>query len=199
METKTYNATLNFKASEEPGEFEAVFATLNVVDHDGDVTIPGAFGEQRVLIEPWNHGYQSPPVGKGEILERGEEAVVQGRYFLETAAGQEHYVVAKQLGDMQEWSYTFNILDSEYGEVQGRKIRFLKQLEVIGVGQVGRGAGINTRTLVVKEKQSSSEGDEGEGGGEDSAVKPSGPDADLLTEIRITEIGLIALEVEQNG
>jgi hypothetical protein len=150
METKTYSAALKFKGDEQPGEFEAVFATLNVIDHHKDVTLPGAFGEQRVLVEPWNHNFEAPPVGKGVIAERGNEAVVNGRFFLGTAAGREHYEVAKELQEDQEFSYSFDILESEMGTFGGEPVRFLKKLAVIGVGQVTMGAGIDTRLLTIK-------------------------------------------------
>jgi phage head maturation protease len=150
METKTFKAPLGFKADGDKGEFEAVFATLNVIDWDGDVTLPGAFGEQRVLLEAWNHNYAMPPVGKGQIFERENEAIVAGRFFMDTSAGAEHYTVAKELGEMQEFSYTFNILDAAPGVFDGQTVRFLKRLEVIGVGQVSRGAGIATRLTAIK-------------------------------------------------
>jgi len=151
METKTFRAALNFKADDsKAGEFEAVFATLNVIDWDGDVTLPGAFGEQRVMIEAWNHNYAMPPVGKGQIFERENEAIVAGRFFVDTSAGAEHYTVAKELGEMQEFSYTFNILDAAPGVFDGQTVRFLTRLEVLGGGQVRRGAGIATRLTAIK-------------------------------------------------
>jgi len=154
MDTKTYRARLELKADSEQGEFKAVFATLNVIDHDGDVTVPGAFGEQRVLIEPWNHDYSRPPVGRGVIGEKDDEAYVEGRFFLDTEAGREHYTVVKALEDMQEWSYTFRVVDAEPGVFEGESVRFLKRMDVIGVSPVTRGAGIGTRTTSIKGSKS---------------------------------------------
>lgn len=189
MDTKTYRAQLGLKADSEKGEFEAVFATLNVIDHDGDVTLPGAFGQQRVLIEPWNHDYSRPPVGKGVIQEKDDEAHVEGRFFLDTEAGREHYTVVKALEDMQEWSYTFRIVDAEPGVFEGENVRFLKRMDVLGVSPVTRGAGIGTRTTTIKNAKddgvADTEGDtEGEAGGDDG--KPSGvPPRVVFTEIEI--------------
>lgn len=149
MKIKTFRAPIVVKEDGQ-GEFVAVFATLNVIDHDKDVTLPGAFGEQSVLIEPWNHDWGELPVGKGEIAEQDEEALVSGRFFLDTQSGKEHYIVVKELGEQQEWSYSFDIVDSEEGEFEGEKVRFLKALDVIGVGPVTRGAGINTHTVAIK-------------------------------------------------
>jgi hypothetical protein len=147
---KTYRARIGLKVAGEQGEFAAVFATMNVIDHDQDVTLPGAFGEQRVLIEPWNHNYLQPPVGKGAISEADNEALVNGKFFLSTVAGQEHYTVVKELEDLQEWSYSFYIEEAEPGVFNGQPVRFLKKLDVIGVGPVSRGAGIATHTTDIK-------------------------------------------------
>jgi hypothetical protein len=147
---KTYRARIAIKVEGEQGEFSAVFATMNVIDHDQDVTLPGAFGEQRVLIEPWNHGWDRPPVGKGTIGEAGNEALVNGKFFLSTPAGQEHYTVVKELADLQEWSYSFYIEEAEAGTFNGQPVRLLKKLDVIGVGPVSRGAGIATHTTDIK-------------------------------------------------
>src|SRR5690606_16270187 len=147
---------------------------------------PGAFGEQRVLIEPWNHNYELPPVGKGQIAEVEGQALVQGRFFLDTAAGRDHYTVVKELEDLQEWSYSFYVVEAEPGVFQGQNVRFLKRLDVIGVGPVARGAGIGTHTVAIKGKETTPEPDEGQGG--DAA--PSGPGPDVLR----AEIDLVELE-----
>ena len=52
MEHKALPVT--FKADSE-GVVQAVFSTLNVIDKDGDVTMPGAFSEERVNIAAWGH------------------------------------------------------------------------------------------------------------------------------------------------
>jgi len=150
MKTKTFRGRMQLKTGGQEGEVQAVFATLNVIDHDGDVTLPGAFGEQRVFIEPWNHNYQAPPVGKGMIREIENEAVVDGQFFMDTTAGREHHAVVKAAGDMQEWSYTFRVVAAEPGMFDGQPVQFLKRLDVIGVSPVTRGAGIATRTTVIK-------------------------------------------------
>lgn len=198
LRTKEFRGHMELKADGEPGEFSAVFATLNVIDHDGDVTLPGAFGEQRVLIEPWNHDYQRPPVGKGLIHEDAEKAVVDGRFFLDTANGKEHHAVVKETADMQEWSYTFHVVEGEAGQFEGEPVYFLKKLDVIGVSPVTRGAGIGTHTQSVKRAKDAEsdqgaddtpDGDEGQGGGD--PVEPSGPPPEVVR----TQIDLDLLEV----
>lgn len=203
VEKKTFTAPLNFKAGEK-GEFEAVFATLNVIDHDGDVTLPGAFGEQRVVIEPWNHNWAAPPVGKGMISERGGEGVVHGRFFLQTAAGQEHYEVAKALEDQQEFSYTFIIVGAEWGIHDGEEVRFLKKLDVVGVGQVTRGAGIATRLTAIKQQNpdettSSEDETDPRGSRKSSAGDSPKRDGNLMAAIQAAEISMIYYGIESQG
>jgi hypothetical protein len=190
-ERKTYKVKLDFKEDGEPGEFEAVFATLNVIDHDGDVTLPGAFGEQQVILEPWNHQWDRPPVGKGRIFERGNEAIVEGRFFLDTPSGKEHYLVAKELADMQEFSYTFDIIDAEFGKFDGKNVRFLKKMDVWGVGQVTRGAGIATRINHIK-SAGNGDSDPGDDEGEAGDGKLSGVGPDVYRSL----IDIIELDLE---
>lgn len=193
MKTKTFKAMLEATGDGDAGEVEAVFATLNVIDYDGDVTLAGAFGSQPVIIEPWNHNYQAPPVGKGIISESENDARLKGRFFTDTASGLEHYRVVKNLAEQQEWSYTFQVLDAEPGKFDGQDVTFLKRLEVIGVSPVTRGAGIATRTVAIKraDKDASDDARETEGQTGDPG-EPSGPpprvlstriDIELLEEI----------------
>lgn len=153
MANKTFRANLTVKNAQS-GQVEARFATLNVIDHDNDVALPGAFQEgQEVVIEPWNHAYSELPVGKGSIHTVGDDAVLRGSFFLETQAGQEHFDVLKNL-PFAEYSYTFNILKSHPGTHQGQAVRFLDKLDVWGVAPVTRGAGIGTQTLMLKNRDS---------------------------------------------
>jgi hypothetical protein len=151
-ERKMYCGPIHLKAdADQTGQFVAEFATLGVIDHDGDVTVEGALTDgQETLIEAWNHDYRSLPVGKGVVRVRDNKAVIEGQLFLDTQGGQEHYKVVKALGPLQEWSYTFEILDYEFGKFDGRDVRYLKKLDVWGVAPVQRGAGIDTRTVAIK-------------------------------------------------
>jgi hypothetical protein len=138
---------------ETKGEVEAVFATLNVKDHDGDVTVPGAFDNgAEVVISAYNHkSWEGAlPVGKGVISEVGNEVVMKGQFFLNTTAGRDTFEVVKQLGGRQEWSYGFNVDESEHGEFEGKSARILKKMTVHEVSPVLRGAGLGTRTTHAK-------------------------------------------------
>jgi len=138
---------------ETKGEVEAVFATLNVKDHDDDVTRPGAFEEgAEVVISAYNHKSWDGalPVGKGTIHEIGNEVVLKGRFFLQTTAGRDTFEVVKELGSKGQWSYGFNVLDSEKGEHEGKSVRVLKKMAVHEVSPVLRGAGLGTQTRFAK-------------------------------------------------
>lgn len=133
------------------GAFTATFATLNVVDSDKDVTVPGAFKDgQAVRIARWGHNWSELPVGKGIIHADDAKATVVGQFFLDTTHGKDTYLTVKQLADLQEWSYGYDVLDSEAGQFEGQDVRFLKSLDVIEVSPVMLGAGIGTRTESIK-------------------------------------------------
>lgn len=139
---------------ETEGKVQAVFATLNVKDKDGDVTTPGAFENgAQVRISAYNHASWGPgmlPVGKGVIHEHGDEAILDSQFFLNTQAGKETFQTVKELGDLAEWSYGYDILDAEPGQKDGEDVQFLKRLKVHEVSPVLLGAGENTRTLFAK-------------------------------------------------
>jgi phage head maturation protease len=138
---------------ETKGEVEAVFATLNVKDHDDDVTVPGAFDQgAEVVISAYNHkSWEGAlPVGKGTIHEVGDQVIMKGRFFLNTTAGRDTFEVVKELGARQEWSYGFNVDQSEPGEHEGKSVRVLKKMTVHEVSPVLRGAGLGTTTRYAK-------------------------------------------------
>jgi HK97 family phage prohead protease len=188
MNQKTFRAPMELKADSEQGEFRAVFATFNVKDHDGDITEPGAFKDGApAVIEGWNHDW-GLPVGKGIIHADDEKAWVDGQFLLDTQIGKEHYQTVKALGDVAEWSYTFNIEDATSDTRDGERVRVLKKLDVWGVAPVTRGAGIGTHTEHIKaskrddDDRNSTEGDVGND-------KPSGE-----VQIAATRIALDILE-----
>lgn len=135
------------------GEISAVFATYNVVDHDGDVTLPGAFTDGApVTISAYGHKSWEGllPVGRGVIRADGEKAWLEGRFFLNTTAGRDTFEVVKELKDLQEFSYGYDAEEFSYGDHEGRQVRFLRKQLVHEVSPVLKGAGIGTRVLGVK-------------------------------------------------
>ena len=136
------------------GKVSAVIATLNTKDHDGDVTLAGAFGTQSVRLSTWNHGSwgEGLPIGKGTISEKGDEAIFSGRFFMGMQSARDTFEAIKGLEDLGQWSYGFHILDAERGMHDGVSVQFLKRLQVTEVSPVILGAGLNTRTLAMKSR-----------------------------------------------
>jgi hypothetical protein len=150
----TKRLTLQVKDADE-GIVVAQFAQLNVVDHDGDVTLPGAFRKGApVAVSPYAHASMrgsSAPVAKGTITEAGDFALAELQYNLKTHAGREAFETVRFMGDDQEWSYGYDIVDAEFGMHDGRRVQFLKDLDVFEISPVLRGAGVGTRTVSAKE------------------------------------------------
>ena len=152
MERKAFPVQIEWKKDGAEGEFSAIFSTLNVIDADKDVTLPGAFTDgQSVRISHWGHGWDDLPVGKGLIHANDQRAWVEGRFFTDTQAGKEHYLTVKNLGDLQQWSYGYEIGEAEPGQFDGQDVRFLKRLNVIEVSPVMLGAGVGTMTTSIKD------------------------------------------------
>lgn len=147
--------SFEIKAVDDEGSFEAVIATLNVVDHDGDLTIPGAFKKQSVSILP-AHDRRSGSLGKAVIIEKGDQVIARGKFNLAIQAAREMHETLKfdlANGDpVQEWSYGFQIKESVEETRDGEMIRILKSLDVLEVSPVLRGAGIGTGTISAKDK-----------------------------------------------
>lgn len=145
------------------GEVTAVFSTLNVIDSDGDVTLKGAFTDGApVVISAYGHGSWKGqlPVGKGVIRETQTEAVLEGRFFMDTTHGKDTFLTVKALSDgdsLQEWSYSLEDVKSHKGTHDGENVQFIDAVTVKEVSPVLAGAGVDTRTLTTKGKQLSSE------------------------------------------
>lgn len=157
---KPSSGALLLKADDATRTVTVAFAQLEVVDHDGDVTEPGAFVPgQKVKMCQTGHAHGKLPAGAGEILGEqdidGAKWAVARMQFLDTDAGEQHYQTVKQLhelGHTQEWSYGYDILSSAPGQADGRPVQILKALSVYEISPVLRGAGIGTHTLGVKAK-----------------------------------------------
>lgn len=154
---------LNVKDITPSGEVQAVFATLNVKDSDGDVTLPGFFGEQRTRMV-WGHAWGGDWIGKGSVHEEGNEAIFEGGFFMDTKAGEERFKQVRAMEDLAEWSYGFDILKggAKAGEFAGERVRFLQPAGegpgsiIHEVSPVLVGAGEGTRTVSLKGDQTPS-------------------------------------------
>lgn len=137
------------------GEVEAVFATLGVKDHDGDIILPGAIEDgTTVAISSYGHSVWKgdPPAGVGTIHEVDNELVLKGRYFLDTDHGRNDFHTVKGLAEAGkgEWSFGLVNIQATKGTHNGITGNLIKSVDVPEVSPVFIGAGINTRTLVAK-------------------------------------------------
>ncbi len=158
MASDKFTKSVEFKTTDdEKGNVEAVFSVFNNLDSDGDVVLPGAiksgFKDDQVpmvFAHKWDQ-----PIGKGKIVQEDDKAVFKGKFFMGTEAGKEAYNLAKEMGDLQEWSFGFRINDYEVADFQkdGESVgdvRYLKDLEVYEVSPVLVGANRETYTLAIK-------------------------------------------------
>ena len=85
----------------EKGIVTAVISKFNVIDHDHDLTLPGAFGEQKVAVSSYGHNswMGTLPVGRGAVKEKEDEAIAELKFFMSTQHGKEHFDVIKEMGE----------------------------------------------------------------------------------------------------
>jgi phage head maturation protease len=151
---KTFGA-LEIKDAEK-GEVEAIVATLNTVDRDREVILPGAIPDgSKVKLSAYGHGsmFGEMPVGKGALHVEKDKAVFRGKFFLSTSRGADAFRTLKELGTDQEWSFGFRVISAENATEDWAKqgaFRVLKKLEPFEVSPVLMGAGIGTRTVAMK-------------------------------------------------
>lgn len=135
------------------GAFRATFSTFNVIDLDGDVTLPGAFESgAKTRISQWGHNWFDPAIGVGTIGQDDVKAWVEGQFNLQMQVGRETYEAVKVLSEagLQEWSYGYDILEWSIGQFEEREVRFLRKLKCHEVSPVLLGAGIRTMTDWIK-------------------------------------------------
>lgn len=153
--------------NDEEGNVEAVFSVFDVVDSDNDVVVKGAvksgFPKSDLVPMVWSHDWKQP-IGKGHIVDDGSKAIFQGHFFMDTESGQEAYKLVKNMGDLQQWSFGYEVNDSERGEFKEKDgtekdVRYLKSLSVFEVSPVLVGANRETYTLAVKNAVINEEGE----------------------------------------
>jgi hypothetical protein len=159
LQRKSFAFTdVEFKA-DKPGTFRARIATLNAVDKDGDVSLPGSFPNGKaIVISAYMHTswMGALPVGKGVIGSDDKEAWVDGQFFIDTTDGANTYKTVKALAEdgLGEWSYGYDVLDRSTDpadlEAYPGALQIFKRQDVFEASPVLIGAGVNTGTEFVK-------------------------------------------------
>jgi len=153
MDKKYFKAPVAIK-DEEQGRIEALFSVFNMVDSDGDVVLPTFFTEgQQVPISSWGHKWGDLPVGKGTVHVGKQGAVLAGGFFMDTEHGREHFRTVKNMGNLQDWSFGFDVVESRHGDFDGQEVRFLEKGTLFEVSPVLVGANRETQTLAVKAEE----------------------------------------------
>lgn len=151
----------------EKGQISAVFSTFNVIDKDGDLTLPEAIKDgMEVVISAYGHQshYGALPLGKGVVRKTKTEAILDGQFFMDTTHGADAFKVVKALSEgdtnLQEWSYSLHDVTRKSAEQDGQRYWIIEDIGLIKeVSPVLMGAGVNTRTLIAKGMKFSEEGD----------------------------------------
>ena len=150
------NAPIELKEDGDTRYIEAVFSLFDTIDSDNDVTKANALrsgytGNKVPLV--WNHDW-SKVIGRGIIETDNQKAVFKG-YFLNTEAGKEAYNTVKEMQDMQQFSYGFQVMKSSKGthiDSKGEEVpvRVLEDVKVWEVSPVLVGAQQNSFVQALK-------------------------------------------------
>lgn len=142
------------------GSALVVIATLGVKDKDGDVLLPGAFGDQVVPVVG-AHDWHSYTIGKASIREAGNEAVADVK-FNDTDLGLNWYKSIKfdwnnpPPKQQYSWGFSLKAENVRFAEHEGTGVRFLSAsadgapITIHEISPVLVGAGMNTRSVDVK-------------------------------------------------
>lgn len=153
---ETKRTTVELKEAGDEGSFEAVIATFDQLDSDGDIVKKGAFNGASVPILPAHH-QGSVPLGKAKIEERGDKAVAVGRFNLDVSSARDwHAAIKFDLANppaSQEWSWGYYPINPKMEERDGEEVRILSEVDLLEVSPVLRGASVGTGTLSAKARK----------------------------------------------
>lgn len=145
---KSFNGAV-FDASAPEGSIKAVFSTFGVIDRDGEVVEAGAIPEVEVPLVV-AHNWSTLPVGKGRITTDAKEATFTGEFFIDTEHGRQAYLTAKAMGSLQQYSWAFDVLESEKGTVDKKAVNIIKKTEPFEVTLALVGVNRDTYTIGIK-------------------------------------------------
>ncbi len=132
-----------------PCSFEAVIATLGAIDSDGDVIVSGAFDNVGPVPVLWAHDQSMIPIGKATVQEVGDKIIARGELIDSRACAWLRHDFDNGT-PVQEYSWGFLPTAVSFGEVDGKKVRFIEAIDLLEVSGVVRGASVGTRTVAVK-------------------------------------------------
>jgi hypothetical protein len=142
---------------DEEGNVVVAFAKTDAVDEDEDYTYAGAFpAGKNVPISAYSHGSWPQrggllPVGRVSLKELGGWAVAEGRFFTDTTGGRDTYLTVKHMGDEQQWSYGYDVVEVADPPSGVKARRGLKLLDPHEISPVLLGAQPLAHTAAIKE------------------------------------------------
>jgi HK97 family phage prohead protease len=152
MHTKTHK--LQFKKISEDGYFEGYASVFNVLDHQGDIILPGAFRKtlkkgnlDKNLKMLWQHDMEKP-IGIWEhIIEDGYGLYVKGRLLMDISLAKEAYTLLKA-GVVDGLSIGYTPVHSHFDASQ--KAKCLTDVDLLEISLVTFAANPKAKVTSVK-------------------------------------------------
>lgn len=160
MTVKSVIAEVKALGDGEKAEFEAYASVFGNRDSYGDVVQKGAFAASlKAWAEKgapipllWGHNMADPDFNIGMVTSAEEDEhglKVVCELDTDSPKGAQVHRLLKQ-GRVREMSFAFAATSSEYGELDGKSVRFLKEVDLFEVSVVPLGANPETEVLAVK-------------------------------------------------
>ncbi|OHO60904.1 HK97 family phage prohead protease [Corynebacterium sp. HMSC036D02] len=160
MTVKSVIAEVKALGDGEKAEFEAYASVFGNRDSYGDVVQKGAFAaslkawDEKGAPIPllWGHNMADPDFNIGMVTSAEEDEhglKVVCELDTDSPKGAQVHRLLKQ-GRVREMSFAFAATSSEYGELDGKSVRFLKEVDLFEVSVVPLGANPETEVLAVK-------------------------------------------------
>ena len=175
--TKHLTTDVEYKDDGDTGSVVARFSTFDIIDREGDVVRASAFTDGQEVAMTWAHQWDKP-IGKGVVRVAKDHARFEGTFF-PTAAGQEARAAVKAMGNLQQYSWGFRVLETQPNDqIRGYDIT---KAEIFEVSPVLVGANQHTATIAVKGIEAP----------EPEASEPTPPS--IVSEV-LSEVGDVAPE-----
>ncbi len=141
---------MELKELSSEGSLAAVISTFQK-DRDGDVMTREAFAgsDGKTIPMVWSHNWDQP-IGKGIVKVADNGAEFHGQFHLDTVAGEQAYKTVKAMGDLQQYSIGFRVIDSTREKKDGEWVRTFNDIELFEASPVLVGAAFGTRTIDLK-------------------------------------------------
>ncbi|CAO5677863.1 MAG: hypothetical protein HEEMFOPI_01188 [Holosporales bacterium] len=151
MQTKTHK--IQFKKMSDEGYFEGYASVFNLVDHQGDLILPGAFQnalkkqKNAPLKMLWQHDIKKP-IGVWEsIVEDGYGLFVKGRLLMDLKMAKEAYTLLKA-GVVDGLSIGYTPVQSHFDASKNAKC--LSEIDLFEISLVTFGANPKAKITDVK-------------------------------------------------